>query len=69
MILVRYVHHCILFPMHNCLLEALINMRSGNCENEWSSQPFVLLLLESLLDSYTLYIEVLFVNSWLQLYI
>ena len=32
--------------MHNSLLQALIDMRSGNCENEWSAQPLVLSLLE-----------------------
>ena len=31
--------------LHNYLLQSLIDMRSGNCENEWRSQPFVLLLL------------------------
>ena len=35
--------------MYNCLLQSLIDMRSGNCKNEWRSQPFVLLLLEKLL--------------------
>ena len=44
-------------------------MRIGNCENEWRSQHFVLLLLEklcvcctSISDSCTPYIDVLFVN-------
>ena len=37
---------CVCTPMHNCLLQALIDMDSGNCENEWRSQHLALLLLE-----------------------
>ena len=40
----RYIRVCT--ALHNYLLQSLIDMRSGNCENEWRSQPFVLLLLE-----------------------
>ena len=42
--IIAYIRVCT--AMHNYLLQSLIDMRSGNCENEWRSQPFVLLLLE-----------------------
>ena len=42
--IIAYIRVCT--AMHNYLLQSLIDMRSGNGENEWRSQPFVLLLLE-----------------------
>ena len=33
-------------PVHNYLLQAFIDIHRENCENEWRSQPFVLLLFE-----------------------
>ena len=66
----KLAYICVCRPMHNSLLQALIDMRSDNYENKLSSQPFVLLLLEKficmliiLLDTCTLYSYVLFVNA------
>ena len=42
--IIAYIRVCT--ALHNYLLQSLIDMRSGNYENEWRSQPFVLLLLE-----------------------
>ena len=71
---IAYIRVCT--ALHNYLLQALIDMHSSNCVNEWRSQYFVLLLLEKFmcmlheyLDSCTPFIDVLFVNAWLQLYI
>ena len=46
--------------LHNYLLQSLIDMRSGNCENEWRSQPFVLLLLEKFMRMLHEYFRLLY---------
>ena len=48
--IIAYIRVCT--ALHNYLLQSLIDMRSGNCENEWRSQPFVLLLYYIIRDVY-----------------
>ena len=38
-----YIHVCT--PMHTYLVQTLIDMHSGNCEDEWRSQPFVFIII------------------------
>ena len=56
--IIAYIRVCT--ALHNYLLQSLIDMPSGNCENEWRSQPFVLLLLEKFMCMLHEYFRLLF---------